>query len=227
MKKILSVISSAFICCMYCANAASQLDTTSYCPLTVGMKLTYSNYSPDGKKTSTYTMEIKETEGDFHNGTIVYDMIFLNEDNEPVLKNNRLSMKVVKTSEGTTSYMKDVRLIMKVQNMISKGDVSSIPTVLTKGMSIKNGIIDVKVGNIGSSILTNDRKVTGTQEITTPAGEFKTFIIEETQTTKSIFNVTEKIKSWYVKGIGCVKQEVRDKHGKLTNRQVLEKVEYL
>ena len=54
------------------------------------------------------------------------------------------------------------------------------------------------------------------EDVTTPAGTFKGYKMEEVQTNKVLVSTKSfRIVTWYAKNIGCVKQEVYDKKGKL------------
>ena len=81
--------------------------------------------------------------------------------------------------------------------------------------------MNVSAGNMDAKILTSDRKVVREERISTPAGEFDTFVVAENQVTKSIVSIEYRLETWYAKGIGAVKQVVYDKKGRLKMSQVL------
>ena len=60
--------------------------------------------------------------------------------------------------DGTVSRMSDVGKVMKVQDIMSKGDASSVPSGLKAGMTIPDGKIKVQIGMVSANILTQSRK---------------------------------------------------------------------
>ena len=127
-----------------------------------------------------------------------------------------MDMKITLNSEGTTSYMYDMKKSMAIQDVVTMGDISSLPSKLEAGQTVPDGKINIKVKNVGASFLLTNRKVLAQEEITTPAGTFSTYKMDENQTNKVLISTkTFHIITWYAKNIGCIKQEVYDKKGKL------------
>lgn len=220
----LNAILSVLICTW--TLSAQDYDTSSYAPLTKGMVLKYNNLDSDGKVSSSYVITIKEVEGTFAKGRIVMHQEFFDNNGTPLFKDNNVPMEVITGGKNTVTKLDDAGKIMKVQDMMSKGDASSIPATLKTGTTIPDGIVEINIGMVSAKILTSERKVTDAREISTPAGKFKCFMIEENQCTKTIVSKNETVKTWYAKGIGCVKQEVYDKKGRLTNTQVLQSISF-
>lgn len=206
--------------------SAQELNKLGYAPLTKGLSLTYANYDDDGEFSGSYIMKvvsanlvITETE---KVGEIIFDQHFFDEDNEPVLSgDNNLQMIVTVGPEGHFSQMKEFRKLMKVKEAVSKGDASSIPDDIQVGTIIPDGVMNVSAGNMDAKILTSDRKVVREERISTPAGEFDTFVVAENQVTKAIVSIEYRLETWYAKGIGAVKQVVYDRKGRLKMSQVL------
>lgn len=222
---ILSSILALSVCSL--TVSAQDMDTSSFAPLTKGMVLTYHNLDGDGNITSKYIITVSEMEGTFTKGRLVMSQEFFDSKGAPLFKDNNVPMEVITGGKNTITKLDDAGKVMKVQDLMSKGDASSIPSVLTVGSVIPDGIVDVNVGMMSAKILTSDRKVTDEKTITTPAGSFKCYLIEENLSTKTIISKNEDVKTWYAKGIGCVKQEVYDKKGRHTNTQVLQSVSFI
>lgn len=207
--------------------SAQVYDKSGYCPITKGMVLEYANYSPEGEKTSSYVMKVSSVEGNLEKGTVSFDQFFYEGNGNPLFDGN-LPMEVsVGGPEGTVSRMNDLGKVMKVQDIMSKGDASSVPSGIKPGMSIPDGNIIVKVGKISASIVTRNRQAVQQKNITVPAGTFDCFLVEEEQvTSKVVGSKTEKIETWYAAGIGCVKQAVYDRKGRLDHTQELVSIKF-
>lgn len=201
---------------------AQEYDKSGFSPITVGMTLEYLNHDADGSKADTYVLHVKEAEGNLQSGTVTFDQHFYDKDGQPLFDDNNLPMVVtVGGPEGTVSKMSDVGKVMKVQDIMSKGDASNVPSELKVGATIPDGKIKVQIGKISATITTVNRQVVDHKEITVPAGTFDCWLIREEQQTKTLGTKVEKVETWYARGIGCVKQSVYDKKGRLQHTQEL------
>lgn len=70
-----------------------------------------------------------------------------------------------------------------------------------------------------------DRKVEGTESVTTPAGTFNCFKLSQSVEMKMMFSVSAKSIEFYSKEFGMVRSESYDSKGKLTGYTVLSKME--
>lgn len=186
--------------------------------VTQGDSFTYTIYSPDGEVEYKYSCTNKEVNGaDLSDASVVYEYQFWEGDGKPLFADEgRMDMKITLNSEGTTSYMYDMKKSMAIQDVVTMGDISSLPSELKVGQSVPDGKINIKVKSVGASFLITDRKVVAIEDVTTPAGTFKGYKMEEVQTNKVLVSTKSfRIVTWYAKNIGCVKQEVYDKKGKL------------
>lgn len=185
---------------------------------TKGDSFTYNIYSPEGNLDYKYTYFNKEVSGeDLSDASVIYEYQFWDGNGEPLFDDNGvMEMKITLNSEGTTSYMYDTKKSMAIQDVVTMGDVSSLPSEMKGGETIPDGRINIKVKSIGAAFILTDRKVVAIEDVTTPAGTFHTYKLEETQSNKVLLSTkTFSIVTWYAKNIGCVKQEVYDKKGKL------------
>ena len=209
--------------------SAQDYDKSGYCPITKGMTLEYVNYDAGGARTGSFIMKVSAVEGTLSKGTVTFDQSFYDADGKLLFSDNggNLPMEVtVGGPEGTVSRMNDVGKLMKVQDIMSKGDASSVPAGMKAGTTIADGTIKVKVGSISATIITRNRQVVEQKSITVPAGTFDCFLIKEEQVTKTVFSKTERIETWYAAGIGCVKQSVYDKKGRLDHTQELVSIKF-
>lgn len=228
--KMFAVMSAAVL---YLAGgysvSAQDYDKSGYCPITKGMILEYVNYDADGARISSFVMKVSEVDGTLQKGTVSFDQFFYDAGGNPLFDDNggNLPMEVtVGGPEGTVSRMSEVGKVMKVQDIMSKGDASSVPSGIKPGMTIPDGNIRVKVGKISASIVTQNRQVVQQKSITVPAGTFDCFLIKEEQVTKTVGSKTERVETWYAAGIGCIKQAVYDRKGRLDHTQELVSIKF-
>ena len=80
---------------------------------------------------------------------------------------------------------------------------------------------------LGALIIGVLLKISGKEKLTTPAGTFDCFIMEETVTTKAMMQKeVEKTVSWYAYGVGLVKESTYDKKGKLVSTTLLNRINW-
>ena len=202
--------------------SAQDYDKSGFSPITEGMTLEYLNHDADGSKADTYVLHVREAVGNLQSGTVTFDQYFYDKDGRPLFDDNNLPMVVtVGGPEGTVSKMSDVGKVMKVQDIMSKGDASNVPSELKVGTTIPDGKIKVQIGKISATITTVNRQVVDHREITVPAGTFDCWLIREEQQTKTLGTKVDKVETWYARGIGCVKQSVYDRKDRLQHTQEL------
>ena len=208
--------------------SAQDYDKSGYCPITKGMTLEYVNYDADGARTGSFILKVSAVEGTLSKGTVTFDQYFYDADGKPLFDDNggNLPMEVtVGGPEGTVSRMSDVGKVMKVQDIMSKGDASSVPAGMKVGTTI-DGTIKVRIGKISATIATQNRQVVEQKSITVPAGTFDCFLIKEEQVTRTVGSKTERIETWYAAGIGCIRQAVYDRKGRLDHTQELVSIKF-
>ena len=143
-------------------------------------------------------------------------------------------------SQTVTVYANDTQVVppMKVTAVINNGNASlalgggmaidinsSVPVIpadLSVGKELACGDIVVNMNGIKSTQTIHTHKVVAQETLTTPAGTFDCYVVEQNYTAKVAFiKVTGSQKIWYARGIGNVKTEVYDKKGKLASIQTL------
>lgn len=209
--------------------SAQDYDKSGYCPITKGMTLEYVNYDAGGARTGSFVLKVSAVEGTLSKGTVTFDQYFYDADGKPLFSDNggNLPMEVtVGGPDGTVSRMNDVGKVMKVQDIMSKGDASSVPAGMKVGTAIPDGTIKVRIGKISATIATQDRQVVEQKSITVPAGTFDCFLIKEEQVTRTVGSRTERIETWYAAGIGCIRQAVYDRKGRLDHTQELVSIKF-
>ena len=106
------------------------------------------------------------------------------------------------------------------------GEVRGIPRYPVIG-ALPDYEFVFKFSVMSISVKGTERKITGKEKLTTPAGTFDCFILEETVTTKAMMQKdVEKTVSWYAYGVGLVKENTYDKKGKLVTTTLLNSINW-
>ncbi len=220
---IIALVSLCSISVYAQTEVLAKLDKQGYCPITPGLTLKYANYDEDGKLSSYYVLEVASIEGTLQDGTVVFNQYCYDKDgNELFDDDNNVPMTITVDADGVQSKMDEVSKVMKIQDLMSKGDASSVSAPLKIGQKLADGHVALKIGSMKANLYTNDRNVTDCKTITTKAGTFENcYLLKEVQKTKTVFTKTENIETWYALGIGCIKQTVRDSKNRLVSTQEL------
>ena len=113
-------------------------------------------------------------------------------------------------SGASDEDMKEMGTVLD-QTSVS-GECRGIPADISEGMELPEYSAEVKLMFVKVKVSCKDRRVSGRETVTVPAGTFDCFVVEEQMTVKSMF-MSEKnsMKTWYARGIGVVKEETWDK----------------
>jgi hypothetical protein len=108
------------------------------------------------------------------------------------------------------------------------GDALSIPNTMSPGQTLPDGEMHMKASMNGLTLMKltmriTDRRVTGRETRTTPAGIFECVILEQQTEIEGFGRNAYQSKSWYAKGVGTVRTENYDKKGKLSGYSELTK----
>lgn len=139
------------------------------------------------------------------------------------------------TCKGNSVFV-DMRSMLNPESMASTqdmelevtGDAMEFPNELTPGQILPDGSMEMKASMNGMKLMTiklyvSNRKVEGTETVTTPAGSFECVKMTQDTEMQSIFKMKTRTTTWYAKGVGMVKTENYDKNGKLEGSSVLTK----
>ncbi len=143
-------------------------------------------------------------------------------------------------SQTVTTYVNGTQLMapMEITTTITDGNASValgggiavevnsnipvIPANLEVGMELQCGDIVMNVAGIKTTQSIESHKVVTREELTTDAGTFDCFVVEQVYTAQVAFvKVKGSQKVWYARGVGNVKTETYNKKGKLASRQTL------
>lgn len=181
-----------------------------YVCITPGAEMTLTQYDENGKENGTAVTKIISATGSNGNYDIVQDVTV------PTLSTMTTKIKV-------TNGMVDMSV--GGLGIEASGDIPFVPSRLAVGLELNCGTVNVSMG--GVSMVTNtitSNKVIGREELKTPAGTFKCYIVEMVFEAKMIIKVKSTAKYWYARGLGVVKMENYDEKGKLISSQVLTEI---
>ena len=89
------------------------------------------------------------------------------------------------------------------------GECRGIPADLSVGMELPDYNVEVKIMFVSTKASCKDRKVVAQETVTTPAGTFDCYVVEEKSTVKTMMaSAKNDTRTWYARGIGMVRQEV-------------------
>jgi hypothetical protein len=229
MKKQVLILIALFT--IY-SSAVAQ-DCKNFIYMTSGKVVKYSSTNPKGKLTSKMVYTVKAKTG---NKATVNSQVFDDKGKEITSANSEM------VCEGNNLKI-DMRNFMPSANssqfkgMTAKEDVSylSYPTKMSTGQTLPDGSFnmqmfkdDQKMADMAFSIV--DRKVEGTESVTTPAGTYECYKISysaeiKTTTFGISIPINMKITEWYSAKLGLyVKSEANSKNGKLMSTTTLESV---
>lgn len=206
MKRL--ILSIMALCLM--ANAWAQ---EPFCCITEGAELKYVTTDAKGNETGTSVTKMNSITGENGNYDITQTItLFVN--GTQMLKPMVIESTV---KDGDASIALGGGAAIDVSS-----DVPLIPARLAVGLELGCGEIKVNMGGIKAKQTITLHKVVGREELTTPAGTFDCYIVEQQYTAKLGFiKAKGSQKIWYARGVGNIKTETYDKRGKLSSQQIL------
>lgn len=195
------------------AGATSLFAQAPYCCVTKGAELTYTDYDAKGKETGTTTNVFKEVK-------VISDMDY------------DVTMETTVNASGMVTTVETAMEVRNGSAMISMGqgsiDVTAtdpelmrIPNQLAVGYKLPLGEMMVDLGGFRVKSTITENEVVDREEITTPAGAFKCYVVKQTSEGRVMgIKSSTTIKTWYARGIGMVKSETYSK-GDLISSSVL------
>ena len=184
-----------------------------YCCVTKGAELTYTDYDAKGKETGTTTNIYKEVK-------VISDLDY------------DISMETTVNTGGMETTMETSMEVRNGSAMISMGqgsidltatdpELMRIPNKLAVGYKLPLGEMIVDLGGFRVKSTITENEVVDREEITTPAGTFKCYVVKQTSEGRVMgIKSATTTKIWYARGIGMVKTETYSK-GDLFSTSVL------
>jgi hypothetical protein len=195
-----------------------------------GMVLTYRN-TDDKNKTSSYqVITIKDVKGSGKNMTITYGMLMLDETRKTPKDSPGEQILTVEVKNDIV-YLDMNQLVppdLRKQGM--KVEVSGIPMELPNNLQVGQKLkdanvtmkMDLGIMKMDSVLKMTDGKCLAIENLTVPAGTYKSHKITQTITSAAMgTNTVMRAVSWYAPGIGTVKTESYDSKDKLSASSVL------
>ena len=237
---------------LLCGLKMSAQESVFFAPDPANARWSYIEYDADGDQQAVVFQSVEKMEGDAVNGKVrirlelikpsapkdtVKSMVFYRfKDGEYMVDMSALfeedfladileSAAKEESEELSEEKKKEAVEAMKNQIKIS-GEIRGIPRYPMVGklpdyeFQMKFSIINMKVNG-------EQRKISRIEKLTTPAGTFDCFVLEETVTTRAMMQKeVEKTISWYAHGVGLVKEASYDKNGKLQSSTVLNNINW-
>ncbi|WP_247653664.1 DUF3108 domain-containing protein [Flavobacterium sp. CS20] len=209
-------------------NVMGQSNCSKYYPFNKDHVSEYEMFNKKGKADGTmkYTVSnVTHSEGSI---TVTINSEFFDKKGKPVM-----SSAFDMSCNGGTVTM-DFKSLMNADMMKQfdnfeteiTGTNVEFPNTLTAGQTLPDANIHIKMnmGGINMTMTTDitNRKVDGTETITTPAGTFDCVVVSQSSSGKMMmvkFNSTQK--TWLAEGVGMVKSEDYNGNGKLQGTTVL------
>lgn len=195
------------------AGAASLFAQAPYCCTTKGAELTYTDYDGKGREAGTTVMVYKDVNviSDLDYDVLVETTVNAG-GNVTSLESNmevRNGNAVISMGQGTVDFT------------ATDPELMQIPNKLAVGYKLPLGDIYVDLGGFRVKSTITENEVVAREELTTPAGTFKCYVVQQTSEGRVMGIKSETtLKVWYARGIGQVKTETYSK-GELFSSSVL------
>lgn len=215
-----------------CSSAIAQ-DCKNFIYMTSGKVVKYNSTNPKGKLTSKMVYTVKAKTG---NKATVSSQVFDDKGKEITSVNSEMICEGSNLKIDMRNFMPSANS-SQFKGMTAKADVSylSYPSKMSTGQTLPDGSFNMqmfkdeqKMADMAFNIV--DRKVEGTESVTTPAGTYECYKISynaEVKTTTFGISIPihMKMTEWYSAKLGLyVKSEASSKNGKLMSTTTLESV---
>lgn len=225
--------SAALVAAAVTVSSAYSQTQEPFFPSRTGTVLQYEDRDASGKVMYSSADSLAEFTGDFSRGraTVVSTQTFADKpekltSREQMIFNNgevivdvaavmQETMKgaVRQTIAASGASEEDLKEFDKVfDEMEIEGECRGIPSNLSVGMELPEYSVSFKIMFVNTKISCKDRKVLRREKITTPAGTFDCYVVEQSVNVKSML-MSEKstLRTWYARGIGTVREETWNK----------------
>ncbi len=232
MKKQIHLLAAITIALLFSVPSYSQDNVceSGYMPLKKGISFEQTHYDKKQKETSKTVQKIVDVV-DISGGIKATSEIKTLDAKGKALNEGKYSFECRNnTIYVDMSSMLDPRSMAGFENMEMEisGDALELPANLSVGQSLKDGMMNIKVGTGGMTLMNmslniTGRKVEASEKVTTSAGTFDCVKITQEMEFKTMMKRKFKSSSWYAKGIGMVKTENYDSKGAVESSSLLTK----
>jgi len=203
-----------------------QAQTRPAFPQKEGLTITYRHYDASDKYDADCSIILRNVRGGNMDGSL--DMVYKCKDSsgEPYFGGNNECVFNVRREKGQTYINMDkMSKTMKMMNLITAGDVSSICVPMSVGSTLPDTQIFSTLGVFKATLTISDKKVLDHKIITVAGRDFECWLVHEKILTKTPFSTdVATADTWYAEGVGCVNQTVYDAKGKLKGRLELRSI---
>ena len=223
-------LSIFLICCAVSLRAQAWFCTDE------GTELIYTRYHvSDGSVKWSHRMSIINTETDAADSslTVEYSSFIRTADGRgienmeaPAMMTAYISPEGDVTMDMAASMVSVLRgVLWKNAKITAEGGLTLLPAVLIPGDTLRSAAGKVRALGMTMNVTVTDRRVIGTDTLTTPAGTFPCVIVSEHKVEKGMMrNRVTTARTWYARGIGMVRHDTYDRNLKLETSEVLEKI---
>ena len=198
-------------------------------PLSEGAEFEMQTFNERNKLQSTTKNTIAEKKETGTTTEATVTTASFDEKNKPLTT----SAYTVKCSDGI--FLVDMKSLLNPEQMKGfegmevkiSADYLEIPGELAAGQSLKDGAVVVTIEGpfpMKNTINILNRRVSGTETITTPAGTFECVKIAYDVESKFGFKVTSKAEDWYSKDTGLVQSKTYNSKGALQSYTQLTRI---
>ncbi len=107
----------------------------------------------------------------------------------------------------------------------AEGGATLLPYDLIPGDTLENAHGSVTAVGMTMNVDVTERKVIGSEVLTTPAGTFDCVIVSEHKVEKGMMrNRITTAHTWYARGVGMVRHDTYDKRGNLETSEALQSI---
>ena len=219
-----TLIKSLIILLLFTTYSFSQSTCSKYYPFKEGTTLQYTNYDKKGKESGELSYKVNNYRKSEGKDWITMTMSTSDKKGNGI---GDISYDISCDGNGVSIDFKslgNMAMMKQFESMETKitGTNTTLPNSLSVGQELPDSNMNMEISMSGISMKVNtlikDRKVTGKEKVTTPAGTYNCLILEQTTIADVMGKkISTTTKSWFAEGVGMVKQESYNKSKKLTN----------
>ncbi|MCX2678923.1 hypothetical protein OOZ15_03130 [Galbibacter sp. EGI 63066] len=206
----------------------SQNNCSKYYPFNEGHVSEYEMFNKKGKTDGTMRYTVSNVSNSDRNSTATIVSEIFDKNGESVLSSEfDMNCNGSMVSMNFKSLM-NANMMQQFQNGEAEitGTNIELPNSLSEGQILPDANIDIKMNmaglNMNMTTEISNRKVVGTETITTSAGTFDCMVITQSSSGKMMMVKFDNIqKTWLAKGVGMVKSEDYNARGKLQSSTLL------
>jgi len=202
------------------SSAAWAQDVRPVFPMENGIRLNYSHHNSSDEHDANCTITVRNVTGDIDNGHIELVYNAFDEEGKPYFDGRNEFLMTIERIDGQTYITMDkMTKTLKIADLISAGDVSTIRVPMTVGEKLPDTRIFTTLGIFKATLTISDKSVLDQKKIMMDGKSLDCWLVHEKILTKTPFGTdTATADTWYAEGIGCVSQTVYDEKGKLKGR---------